>query len=246
MKKKKFFIPTHKKFIMTVIISSNGITTAEQLHRHKRKKSPVPKPSITAPKPIVKPSLPKKLDNIILDLDETLISAIETEEFKTQPHLNAKLKHKGRHFTYHLLDHDYVIFERPGVQDFLDFIFKHFNVAVWTAASKDYAIFVIDKVVLRNKPERTLDFICYSDHCDESKAKTGCLKQLNKLFHLPQYNPSNTVIIDDNSNVNRQKNHSIKIKAFSFSNEDAEQDCALATIQQRLARKISSRVRTKA
>ena len=183
----------------------------------------------------------QKIHNIILDLDETLISAIETEEFGKDPRLNNRFKQKGHLFTYHLLDRDYIIFERPGVQKFLDFVFKHFNVAVWTAASKDYAIFVIDKVVLQNRPERKLDFICYSDHCDESKAKTGCLKQLNKLFHLTHYNAFNTIIIDDNANVNRQKNHSIKIKAFSFSDEQAEMDKALQDIQNKLDKKIGKR-----
>ena len=42
-------------------------------------------------------------------------------------------------------DGHYKVFERPGLQEFLDYLFANFNVSVWTAASKSYALFIIDK-----------------------------------------------------------------------------------------------------
>ena len=70
------------------------------------------------------------IHNIILDLDETLISAIEVQEMKSDKKMteNYKLRHKL--FKCHRMDNEYIITERPGVQEFLDFIFKNFNVSV--------------------------------------------------------------------------------------------------------------------
>jgi hypothetical protein len=175
------------------------------------------------------------IQNVVLDLDETLISAIEIDEIQNEANLAHNFKHRSPLFKYHLLDKDYVIFERPGVQEFLDFLFQNYNVSVWTAASKDYALFVVDKVFLHDHPERKLDFICYARHCDESKTKTGCLKQLNNLFHLHKYTPANTVIIDDNSNVLSQKNNCIKARSFNFTNLDSHEDKYLnGTIRKKL------------
>ena len=41
------------------------------------------------------------------------------------------------------MDGTYIICERPHLSDFMDWLFKNFNVSVWTAASKDYALFII-------------------------------------------------------------------------------------------------------
>ena len=76
--------------------------------------------------------------NILLDLDQTLISAEATEDFNFK-----KYKQKGSHFDLHDMDGYYIVFERQYLQEFLDFLFKKFNISVWTAASKDYALFII-------------------------------------------------------------------------------------------------------
>ena len=175
-----------------------------------------------------------KLRNIFLDLDETLISAIEMDDLKHDQQLLENFNKRSRLFKFYLMDKDYIITERPGVQDFLDFVFKHFNVSVWTAASKDYALFVIDKVVLR-KPERKLNYILYSEHCDQSKSCSGCIKQLNQIFHLDGYNHLNTAIIDDNRNVHdKQTNTVIAVKPFAFFGTNSEVDDQLARIRKRL------------
>ena len=43
-------------------------------------------------------------------------------------------------FSYHDMDGYYIVFERPGLQEFLDYLFANYIVSVWTAATKDYAI----------------------------------------------------------------------------------------------------------
>lgn len=174
-----------------------------------------------------------KIRNIILDLDETLISSIETKELKNKAK-NEDYKKRKSKFKCHPMDEDYIITERPGVQKFLDFLFKNFNVSVWTAASKDYALFVIQKVVLQ-KSDRELDFILYGNHCDYSKERSECIKQLNQLFHLYNYNSKNTLIIDDNKNVHeKQTNIVLPIKPFQFFKKDSENDEQLEVIRQKI------------
>jgi hypothetical protein len=175
------------------------------------------------------------VENVILDLDETLISAIEVGALQSDRTKAAEFQKRKDLFTYHVMDNDYIITERPGVQDFLDFVFAHFNVSVWTAASKEYALFVVDKVVLRNSPRRKLDYFLFAEHCDASQEKSGCLKQLNQLFHLPQYNPQNTVIIDDNRNVyETQTNLVLPIRPFRFFGKHSEADDRLSKIRDKL------------
>jgi TFIIF-interacting CTD phosphatase-like protein len=169
------------------------------------------------------------IENVLLDLDETLISAIPLDEFDPSEYQDRMKK-----FKHHNMDNVYLVFERPHVQEFLDYLFKHYNVSVWTAATKSYALFIIDNVVLQ-KPGRKLDFIMYSDHCEISEYKSKCSKQLNELFHLNGYNYSNTVIVDDNENVNRQKNHTIQIKPFEVMNAGSEDDDALMHVLETLS-----------
>jgi TFIIF-interacting CTD phosphatase-like protein len=80
----------------------------------------------------------KKKLNFILDLDQTIISGEPVEEYSIE-----KNKKKASKFRFETMENYYIIFERPGLQQFLTFLFKNFNVSIWTAASKDYALFII-------------------------------------------------------------------------------------------------------
>ena len=113
--------------------------------------------------------------NILLDLDETLISSKASEEF------NFKNKKKMKKFDFEDMDGYYIIFERPNLQKFLTYVFENFNVSVWTAASKDYALFIIDKIIIGNRKNRKLDYIFFSYHCDISKKMVKGIKRLQIL-----------------------------------------------------------------
>ena len=119
----------------------------------------------------------KKDKHIFLDLDQTCISAEASNEFD-----HDKEKEKARKFTFHDMDGYYVVFERPGLQKFLDYLFTEYNVSVWTAASKDYAAFIIEHVILANKSNRKLEWSFFSYHCDLSKEKKGGSKSLEMLW----------------------------------------------------------------
>ena len=168
--------------------------------------------------------------NIVLDLDQTLISAEASEELDVE-----KYKEKSKLFRSDDMDGYYIVYSRPYLQEFLDYIFKNFNVTVWTAASKDYALFIIEKIVLNNITNRKLDFIFFSYHCDWSKNKKKYSKELCMLWdihNLPGYNAQNTVIIDDfKSDVHKcQPNNCIIAPPFEFTEDGSENDTFLRDI----------------
>jgi len=171
--------------------------------------------------------------NLLLDLDETLISAEPTTEYDFK-----KNKRKAKKFTFHNMDDYYIVFERPGLQEFLKYVFEKYNVSVWTAASKEYGLFIIEKILLQNKPERKLDFIMFSYHCDISEKKGKGLKDLGilwKKFKLDGYNESNTVIIDDNNEVSEiNKDRCIHIKPFKFLDKNSYKDKELYNLVDKL------------
>jgi len=164
-----------------------------------------------------------KKPNIFLDLDQTVISAEATEDYKPR-----KYKQKAKLFDHKNMNGYYIVFERPGLQEFLDYIFENFNVSVWTAASKDYALFIIQNMILKNKPNRELDWVFFSYHCDiSSKIKNGTkdLAMLWEIYKLPGYNSKNTIILDDYDEVyNTQPGNCIIAEAFEFTEEGSEND----------------------
>jgi TFIIF-interacting CTD phosphatase-like protein len=173
--------------------------------------------------------------NLILDLDQTLISAEATEDIDENAF-------KGREsaFRHDDMDGYYTVYSRPHLQEFLDYAFENFNVTIWTAASKDYALFIIDKIVIDDRPERKLNYIFFSYHCDLSKNSNPSLKEGNKKYskdlcmlwnkhNLPGFTEINTVIIDDyKSDVHKcQPNGCIIAPPFEATKKGSENDTFL-------------------
>lgn len=169
----------------------------------------------------------KKL-HCLLDIDMTLISAEPTEEFDFK-----KNKKKSDKFVSENMEDYYIVFERPGLQEFLDYVFQNFYVSVFTAASKDYALFIVDKIILKDK-SRKLEYIFFDYHCRISEHKYDGQKDLRLFwdeFKLPNFNPYTTFLIDDyDHNKETQPCNCIAIKEFSFYNKDSEKDDELAKL----------------
>lgn len=177
--------------------------------------------------------------NVILDLDETAIYGLSPKDDGYD--INKDEKNLFKNFKYKNMDGYYYIFYRPGLQEFLDYLFKNFNVSVWTAASKDYALFIIDKIILEKDKnddgsERNLDYIFFSYHCDLSKKLKNGIKDLTILwdvYKLPNYNKNNTLIIDDNPDVH-ETGFCIPIKEFVAIKDGSEKDNQLEKIRKKL------------
>jgi hypothetical protein len=173
--------------------------------------------------------------NFILDLDQTIISGEPTEEYNFN-----KNKKKASKFRFETMENYYIIFERPYLQQFLTFLFKNFNVSIWTAASKDYALFIIDKIIVAGNKDRKIDYIFFSYHCGISKKiKRGSSKELSILwtyYKLPQYNQNNTVILDDyvEDVYKNQKQNCIVAKPFEFKDNNSHKDKFLKELQNKL------------
>lgn len=167
----------------------------------------------------------KKKYNIILDLDQSIISGEPAEEFNFKKQIK-----KANKFEFETMQDYYIIFSRPHLQKFLTFLFKNFNVSIWTAASKDYALFIIEKIILRGKKNRNIDFIFFSYHCNISKKlKKKNSKDLSILwdtFKMENYNKNNTLILDDYKEdvYNCQKENCILAQLFEYTSNESDKD----------------------
>jgi hypothetical protein len=185
-----------------------------------------------------------KKPNIILDLDQTLISAESFDEYDEE-----KNKDKAKLFSHEKMENYYIVFERPGLQPFLDYIFKHFNVSIWTAASKDYALFIIEKIIIKGKSNRKLDWIFFSHHCKLSDSLTGETKSLRLLwdvYKLNGYEKHNTIILDDYDKIHDvQKGNCILAKPFEFTHEDSDKDTFLKELTDKLSKSLDELSKSK-
>ncbi len=156
---------------------------------------------------------------VILDLDNTCLCAIPYKDKDTV--LNQDK------YTYHDLETIFRIYERPGLQTFLDILFNNYKVGIWTAASIAYAIFVIKKCIIAGRPERTLEFVLWDKHCKYSERKS--LNKQTKHIELLEslYDKNKLVLIDDNIDVLRQKKHTINSNYFDVVVENAYKDTFL-------------------
>lgn len=190
--------------------------------------------------------LKMKTVNVILDLDQTLISSELLD--KTQADEGEKLYiiqdniDKARKFNFQNMEGLYVIFERPHLQTFLTFLFANFNVSVWTAASQDYANFIVKNILIGDHPNRKLDFFLCNYHGKKSTTMFSGSKDLKMLwecYKIPDYTKDNTIILDDYDEVwNTQKDNCIIAKDFSYFTEESEEETFLVKLQQLLQDKI--------
>jgi hypothetical protein len=151
---------------------------------------------------------------VILDLDETLICAVERSE-------NRSIDLPERCESYRLRKRfgPYWIYPRPGLQEFLSKLFKKYRVAVWTAAGSSYAMFVIHTFLLRRG--RSLEFIQWSAHCDRSEEMFDHQKKLAMLKGIEK---GPTVLLDDAEHVRQSQTNVVDSRCWDVRQEGAEED----------------------
>lgn len=190
----------------------------------------------------------KKKQKVVLDLDNTLIcsEAINDDYDPT----DKKFINKAKRFDKIEMDDYYMVFYRPYLQEFLTFLFDNFIVSIWTAASKDYALFIVEKIILADYKNRKIDWIFFSYHCDISKTIKKGTKDLSimwDVYKLPGYYKYNTIIIDDYSEVyDTQPNNCFLIEPFEFKHKKSHEDNHLLTLKDGLAKLIQNKKKTNA
>lgn len=133
--------------------------------------------------------------NVLLDLDNTIINSLTIpSEFKLVPQ-----EYQDK-FKYHDMEGEYRIFERPHVQCFLDYLFLNYDVSIFTAADKEYALFIYENVIRKPNPTRKIHYLFSGYHSDISEILYDSPKNLKLLydqFNIHQFKPCNTIIVDD-------------------------------------------------
>lgn len=123
-------------------------------------------------------NLERKL--LILDLDETLIHATEQK-------LNRE---------YDFSVGQYFVYKRPFLQEFLEFCFENFDVAVWTTATKSYAEEILQTIL---KKDFFLKFLWTRERCtftfDEEEREHYFVKKIHKLRRRGQ-NLESVIVVD--------------------------------------------------
>jgi hypothetical protein len=154
--------------------------------------------------------------NVILDLDSTCIFAVDVQNLsKLDPRINQHL----RYFDHYENDKFiYRIYERPMLQDFLDYLFANFNVAVWTAAEYNYGQDIVKHFIEGKNTGRKIKFF-YSKRIFEQAALqyTNRSKPLEYIYSQhPGWNRCNTFIVDDNPHVKKSNpKNCLQIKPFN-------------------------------
>lgn len=157
---------------------------------------------------------------LILDMDETLIKSecFPDDGYVEEGCFDISFKSDG---------YFYYTKKRPFLDEFIKYAFENFNVAVWTAASEDYATNVIKNILNMDK----LEFFFTRDRCTMKQNVYGDyygVKNLTKLknkfgFENSLHFLDRVLIIDDvaETAVNNYGNL-ILIKSFIGDPNDTE------------------------
>lgn len=158
--------------------------------------------------------------NIFLDLDNTIISAEETKNIE-----NINLYPERYKFD------KYTIIPRPHLEEFLNYLFKNFDVSIWTAASKSYALFIIKNIIIKNHTNRKIKVILFYENTKNILNKK--LSSLWNIWHQHVFNELNTLIIDDLKDVYDANKNCYLIKPFYY--HDFKEDKELLVLKKYLS-----------
>ena len=190
------------------------------------------------------------MDLVMLDLDQTLISSEILDKSCADEgdkmYIIEDNQEKSKLFRYQNMEGLYVIFERPYLQEFLTFLFANFRVGVWTAASQDYANFIVKNIVIGDYVDRKLEFFLCSYHGKKSSTMYRGSKDLDmliELYQLPECSKNSLVIVDDYDEVHKiQTQNCIIAKEFCYFNIGSDKDTFLKDLEQKLLDYLSKRV----
>lgn len=130
--------------------------------------------------------------NVILDIDETFVQYVGTEDWDSLPESErSKYKTGGESSSGLFL-------LRPHFDEFFAYLFEHVKtVSLWTWSDKDYAESV-GRLIQEHNPAWKVANIWYDDDVDASIDLHGHNKDLNYIWYTKnKFNPCDTILIDD-------------------------------------------------
>jgi len=154
---------------------------------------------------------------LILDLDETLFHATQ------QP---LSIRHDFMLEQYH-------IYLRPCLAPFLTFCHTHFQLAVWTSSTADYAEAIVQRIF--PAPEELL-FLWHREQCihrvDSSNYEPVYIKDLKKVKRKG-FNLDHVIALDDSpEKLQRNYGNLLRVKPFYGSPEDDELSLLMPCLEQ--------------
>lgn len=149
----------------------------------------------------------------ILDVDETLIHTIKDKKDKNAICLNDD-------------GSDLWLNPRPYLSEFIKFLYKNGEIAIWSAGEKSYIEFFVKKFILPLKIKPI--FVWTRNDCDtivnDEDKETDYIKPLSIIWNkYKEFNPRNTIIVDDKKStaICNPTNH-ILIKRYENQDNDKE------------------------
>jgi hypothetical protein len=121
---------------------------------------------------------------VVLDIDRTLVHACPTI------HVQNKWLEWYDHFEFDC----YTVFVRPMMKEFLEFLFDHFDVGIFTAGGNEYADVVVKQLF---QPQQHLQFVFSSDDCDQCFEETKKMKCMNWLLNIYNTKCSKNLTLQD-------------------------------------------------
>ena len=145
---------------------------------------------------------------LILDLDETLIHAVQR---KGAPTPADAFSIEG-----------YSVFCRPNLALFLDYCFEHFKVAIWTSSTADYCGEILDVIA----SGRSFEFVWARDRCsrryDPELQSHYWHKALKKVLRLG-YQKERILAIDDSPEKwESSYGNLVRVSEFTGNTDDDE------------------------
>jgi hypothetical protein len=180
--------------------------------------------SRSAPKPAAKCGRM----NIILDIDETLLYFVNG---KVRGHSWDKLSAVEQAKYEYIVKGQHVLILRPHVREFLAFLFRNFNVSLWTMSEREYAHDIARVLLSLLKTRSKFAHVFSADDDEDHDVAAGDLhgnnKDLNWLWYkyakeYPCFAECNTILIDDlpaNALNTSNRRNTIKIAPFALFGE---------------------------
>jgi TFIIF-interacting CTD phosphatase-like protein len=175
-------------------------------------------------------------DIVVLDLDETLVSAIMQHIAKTLPDnvlKTAKIFGDGELY----------VFSRPGLCEFLRTLEKNYTIVIWTAGTMEYGKFVNDHIItpcLRKPVPETLLFHRDQVKLSEHLSSKEFHKDLVLLAKMLGVDVERMFIIDNRVDVflQRKPGNSIQIPDWVVTEDLGFHDRNLAMLLDAIAELI--------
>jgi TFIIF-interacting CTD phosphatase-like protein len=170
---------------------------------------------------------------IVLDLDSTLVYSTYDlfVNYDCNQHVVPWNNYFGPMFATNIR-----ILERPYLQEFLNHLFQHFDVAVWSAGKKKYVDLVVDSI-FTPKHKTMLKFVWYREMCETITSKWGTItrKPIQLIQQqIPCYRNEIIYMIDD-IEENGFYNRHLFLKINPFDTTNAKTDTELLKMLKKLS-----------